>query len=798
MHGLTFSSTVDWVVGVLLLGVTIAGLVELLGRAREAALGAFAHQDLPFEKLLEELAPPRDLAHTPVFQVYLNVLNFPGSTQRTGELTMELAGGGGEVASKFDMTLYVLDEDGHLAIDWVHNADLFDPARMAAMAEQLAAVLRQAVADPERPAEGYDLVTASALAVLPDPGLPLDAGWRWAAHERFAELAAAAPERLAVVDPSVSWTYGELDARSARLAVELGGLGVGRGDLVALWAHRSAPLVEGLVGILRAGAGFVMLDPAYPASRVVTMLSLSQPSALLVVPAAGELPDEVAAWLSEQRCPIVALDEEEGMGAAAAPASTVDRDDVAYVAFTSGSTGTPKGILGRHGSLSHFIPWQAERFGFGPEDRFSLLSGLAHDPLHRDVLTPLQVGGAIAIPDPERSGEPGYLARWLGEVGVTVAHLTPAMGQVIAETGGAPVEVPSLRWAFLVGDVLTRRDVARLEALAPRLTCVNYYGSTETQRAVGHHVAHRGESGAGGAGREVLPLGRGIEDVQILVLTPGDHLAGIGELGELAIRSPHLALGYQGEPALTAQRFGPNPLARVADAADRIYRTGDLGRYLPSGEAVFAGRADLQVKIRGFRIEPGEIEAALGRHPAVLEAVVVARQDGGGDKRLVAYVVPRQLEVWIGAGTDLAAGLRAFLRGLLPDYMVPSAFVELAALPLTPNKKVDRRALPAPEAVADTGDRVAPRTVVEELLADIWAEVLKVERVGVHDDFFALGGHSLLATQVANRVYRMLDVTLPLRTLFQSPTLEGLAATVENLLLAEDEVPVAEAVESMV
>ena len=336
--------------------------------------------------------------------------------------------------------------------------------------------------------------------------------------------------------------------------------------------------------------------------------------------------------------------------------------------------------------------------------------------------------------------------------------------------GTAPAQIPSLRYVFLVGDVLTRLDVDRLRRLAPGVTCVNLYGSTETQRAVGYHVVDAEAGGAGQRARQVLPLGRGMEDVQILVVNAAERLAGIGEIGEIWMRSPHLARGYLADEALTRERFRVNPF--TGDQTDRVYRTGDLGRYLPDGEAVFAGRADQQVKIRGFRIEPGEIQATIGRLEGVRESVVVAREERG-DRYLAAYVVPE-----IGAAPDLASRLRPFLAARLPDYMVPAAFVELPALPLTPNGKVDRRALPAPQRQA--AGTAAPRGPVEERLAGLWADLLRLDRVGAHDNFFALGGHSLLATQLVSRVRGAFQVELPLRMIFEMPTVADLAAWIER------------------
>ncbi|HEX6747477.1 MAG TPA: amino acid adenylation domain-containing protein [Longimicrobium sp.] len=509
-----------------------------------------------------------------------------------------------------------------------------------------------------------------------------------------------------------------------------------------------------------------------------------------------------------------------GEGALPESRAEIGPDTLAYLSFTSGTTGTPKAVMGRHGSLTHFTPWLAETFGLSAGDRFSLLSGLAHDPLHRDVFTPLQLGAAVVAPEPDEVAAPGYLARWMREAGITVAHLTPAMGQLIADVPGgveraAPVE--SLRRAFFVGDVLTRGDVERLGRLAPNLTVVNYYGSTETQRAVAYHVVQMDEDGDGDAAREVIPLGRGIPGVQLLVRSTSGGMAGIGEVGEVWLRSPHVALGYLGDADLTASRFVRNPWR--GDAWDVLYRTGDLGRYRPDGEVEPMGRADQQVKVRGFRVELGDIEAALARHRQVREAVVIARGDAA-DRRLIAYIVPQRLsggdpqdalqaaptpslpQSVLGEGQarnepgrgprEVAAAqvpvegaspgpdpetLRAHLRASLPEFMLPAAFVTLERLPLTQNGKVDRRALPDP-APEHAETRTAPRTETERAVAEIWREVLGHE-VGVEDDFFASGGHSLRATQVLSRIEHRFAVRLPVKTIFAAPTVAALAAEID-------------------
>ncbi|HEX8431294.1 MAG TPA: amino acid adenylation domain-containing protein, partial [Longimicrobium sp.] len=742
---------------------------ELLARVREATLGAYAHQDVAFERLLEELRPERSLSHSPIFQVMLNLVNLGGGIALSD---LEISGvDQGELPSKVDFTLYANETAEGLHMQLIYAAELFDAPRMEELLGQLAGVLEDAVAAPERTIGSLSLVTPAARSFLPDMGTALSAEWRGSVSERFAEHVARTPDALAVADPREEWSYAELDRASSRIANRLVADGVRPGDVVAVLAHRNAAIVRALLGILRSGGAFLVLDPAYPGARLAEYVRTAAPRALIHIAAAGALPDELAVALAG--VPALTLgargaSEEEVDGLAdvssEVPRVEVGADSLAYLAFTSGTTGEPKAVMGRHGSLTHFTPWVADAFGLGADDRISMLSGLAHDPLQRDIFIPLQIGAAVIAPEPDEVGTPGYLAKWMRAEGITVANLAPAMVQWVAGLSGDET-VPGLRRAFFVGEALTRADTDRLHRVAPGVTIINFYGSTETQRAVSYQVVERG----GGAGeREVIPLGKGLPGVQLLVLTPMGAPAGIGEAGEVWIRSPHIALGYLGDATLTAERFLPTPGS--ADPADRMYRTGDLGRYRVDGAVDPMGRADGQVKVRGFRVELGEVEAALGRHPAVREAAVVARGEGA-DRRLVAYVVP------VDGAMD-ADALRQHLRALLPEFMLPATFVELEELPLTANRKVDRRALPEPES-APRAHVAPPRTPLEEVVAAIWAEVLGRDSVGVDEDFFAAGGHSLRATQVLSRIETALGVRLRLRTLFESPTVAGLAAAIE-------------------
>jgi amino acid adenylation domain-containing protein len=751
---------------------------ELVRRVREVCLEGYAHQDVPFEQVLERVRPKRDLSRTPLFQVFLNLRSF-GSLSPAPELDaerVEFAASG----SKFDLTLYMrLEDSGPLEIDAVYNRGLFVPERMRTWLGQLEIVLERGTSEPDVLVSTIGLITDNDRRVLPDATELLDDTWVGSVHDRFSEQAARQPEALAVRDGGGSYSYGELETAASVLAAELQGHGVGLRTTVAVLAHRNAELVLAIMAILKAGAAFVMLDPNYPASRLISCMQRTAPRALLVLEPAAAAADALATATTELGAASVlvqrgAIRQLASSRPGAHLSTQVGPDDMAYVAFTSGTTGVPKGIMGRHGSLSHFIPWQREHFGFDESDRYSLLSGLAHDPLHRDVFTPLQTGGAVCVPDAPLVGDAAKLASWMAETGVTVTHLTPAMAQLLCEAlsiESAP-ELERLRYAFLVGDVLRHSDVKRLRALAPNVRCVNYYGSTETQRAVSYFEVPDDDGQAAGPRTRVVPLGRGIPDVQLLVMPRPGQLAGVGEVGEIHVRSPHLALGYLNDERLTAERFVPNPFRQ--DEADRLYRTGDLGRYGLRGDVEPIGRADDQVQIRGFRVEPAEVASVLLSDPRVGEAVVVAADAGGlQGLRLYAYVVARH-----GAAAVNADDLLRFVRGRLPEYMVPFGVTWLPRLPLTPNGKVDRKALPTPQPPASVPglQAAAPMSGLEQAIAEICRELLGADvTIGHDDNFFELGAHSLLISQAHARLQARLGRDIPLVAFFSHPTVRGLA-----------------------
>jgi len=750
---------------------------ELLSRIRRTALDAYSNSDVPFERIVEALPMKRDLSRNPLFQVFFNMLELPELAHASPELAVECLEGA-QFDAKFDLTVYAGQTAAGLKLHLVYNSALFDAERMQELLRQFEGLLEQVVDAPDAPIDRYSLLTAQAATVLPDPTLPLDRDWIGSVPELFAQRHDAHPEAPAVACSEHRWSYRELDECSERIACWLQDHDVPRGGVVAIHARRNAVLVAAMLGVLKAGAAFMILDPAYPAGHLLDCLRAAPAQAWL------QLADDPAADPSALRSPTMPCLDLRRVDADAcwqrlagrrARPVAIGADDIALIAFTSGSSGKPKAVQSRHGPLTHFHPWLRDHFGLHAGDRFSLLSGLAHDPLQRDIFNALYLGASLHVPTPETL-EPKRLAQWMADSAVTVAHLTPAMAQLLCDAP-AGKRLPDLRRAFLIGDVLTRRDVERLQAMAPAARIVNTYGATETQRALSYYEVDR--ESAAQCQRQVIPLGRGMPGVQLLVLDAAGRRAGIGEVGEVHIRSHHLARGYLDDPALTAERFVPNPFTGAA--GDRLYRTGDLGRYLPDGMVECMGRADTQVKLRGFRIELGHVEAVLGEHPDIQQAIIAVREDSARGRFLVAYATVR-------GRRPAPSELRGFLQSRLPDYMQPTTCIFLDALPLTPNGKVDRRALPAPDGNWSSVAYQPAATSTERVLAGIWSDVLKRDRIGVRDNFFELGGHSLLATQVVSRIRGAFDVDLPLRTLFEIPTVAALGEAIDRKLADLEEV----------
>jgi amino acid adenylation domain-containing protein len=743
-------------------------VAELLARVRDAALGAYEHEDVPFDQVVEAVNPERSLSHTPLVQVSMAFQHAPARGLRLGGAAARtLWVDPGE--ARFDLT-WLLEEDGDGVSGVLEYAtELFDAATAERMAAHWVRLLEGMTAAPGARISALSLLTpeeraaevaaAGPSAPGPEPARPL--------HALFAARAARTPEAPAVSCEGRTVRYGELDAWSRRLAARLRRAGVAPGDRVGLAAARSADLVAAMLAILRAGAAYVPLDPAYPADRLAFMAADAGVRVVLAHPGV-DVPEGARTVLLDD-----AADE-----AAEGADPPLDPRAAAYVIYTSGSTGRPKGVEVPHANVVRLFAGAAPWFRFGADDVWTLFHSCAFDFSVWEVWGALLHGGRVAVVPLEVSRSPEEMYALLEREGVTVLSQTPSAFRALlrvdeeAAARGA-ARALALREVVFGGEALDPAVLAgwmaRRGDRRPRL--VNMYGITETTVVDTVRPLARGDA-AGGASPIGVPMAEGSAHV----LDPAGEPQPAGVPGELYVGGGKVARGYLGRPALTAQRFVPDPFSREPGA--RLYRSGDRVRRLPSGELEYLGRIDQQVKVRGFRIEPGEIEAVLRAHPALRDAVVLARPHGPeGEPRLVAWVVAPA-----AAPGELPAELREWTRARLPGYMVPSAVVPLAGLPLTRNGKVDARALPdPPESAPGAAEHREPRTPTERALAAAWAEVLGVERVGLDDDFFDRGGHSLQAARLVSRLRAAVGVELPVRALFEARTLEAVAARADAL-----------------
>jgi amino acid adenylation domain-containing protein len=712
------------------------GFGELVERSRESCLGAFAHQDLPFERLVRELRPERSLAYAPLFQVMLALHNVPAPALDLPGLSFRpLAMDPG--TAKFDLVLEMsegpLGDEREAPVilgSLEYAADLFDRTTAERLAGHLRVLLAAAAADPELPVAALPVLTDAEARQIAEQSTARAAFPTACLHHLFEARAAEQPQAVAVG----RMTYAELDAQANRLARRLHALEVGPETRVALRYERTPGLIAAMLGILKAGGAYVPIDPAWPAERQRLLLEDAGVSVLV---------DEEMLAASQ--------------GESAEPLDVpVTPDHLAYVIYTSGSTGQPKGTLVTHGHVARLLAATQPWFGFGPADVWTLFHSAAFDFSVWEIWGALAWGGRLVIVPTATARSPEELWSLLGTEEVTVLNQTPSAFRALARL---PVP-PSLRWVIFGGEALDVGTTAGWLGGEPRL--VNMYGITETTV----HVTYRPLSEEDLEVPWRSPIGVPIPDLSVHVLDRRGAPAPAGVAGELCVGGAGVARGYLGRPDLTAERFVPDPFSSVPGS--RLYRSGDRARRLLTGELEYLGRLDQQVKLRGFRIEPAEIEAALTAVPGVWEAAVLLRDDLPGGPGLVAYVV-----------SELSTGdLLAALRSRLPEPLVPGRFVFLPALPLTPNGKLDRRILPAPEGERPGLARayVAPRTPLERVLAGAWEEALGVDRVGVDDGFFDLGGHSLLATQLISWVRETFEVEVSLRELFERPTVAGLAA----------------------
>ncbi|WP_186032206.1 non-ribosomal peptide synthetase [Burkholderia gladioli] len=741
-----------------------ASFMALLEQVRETTLGAYAHQDVPFEQLVEVVQPLRSLDHTPLFQVMLVLQNAPLEATALPGLRLEPAGSAAST-SKFDLTLTVTEtghgeEGGGLRASLSYDTDLFDASTVAGMAAHFMRVLEAAVARPDARLDSLPMLDAPArrpapnigraAQAVPSPLTPLST-----LHGRFEAQVRRTPEAMAVIHGDRHLGFAELDARANALARRLEGLGVGPEVRVALCVERGVEMVVGLLGILKAGGAYVPLDPEHPRERLAYLVADSAPAVMLTQSSLLErLPDHA--------CEVVCLDQ-EGVPAygddARAPARL---HNLAYVIYTSGSTGQPKGVAVEHRSALNLVDALAERAYGGASAlagaRIGINASLAFDASVKQWLMLLHGACVLPIPEAVRRDADAFVA-FVREQALDAFDCTPSQLAVL---------VPALRTLERPLTVLVGGEVVG-EALRESLPgsphrYVNVYGPTETTvDATAQPI---------GADHPASAIGAPLANVATYVLDGAGHPVPAGVGGELHIGGAGVARGYLGRPDLTAERFVPDPFGAPGS---RMYRSGDLARELSDGTLDPLGRADQQVKLRGFRIELGEIEAALARYAGVREVAVLARDDLGDDRRLVAYLVHD--------GEPIEAGeWRAYLHRTLPKFMVPPHFVRLESMPLTSNGKLDRRALPAPDPGRGEADHVEPRTPTEQAMAQIWAAVLGLDRIGAHDDFFALGGHSMLGVRLFARIAARFGVQLPLLSLFEAPTLAALAARVADAM----------------
>ena len=746
---------------------------ELLARVRETALGAYAHQDLPFEKLVEELQPERNIGHSPLFQVMFVLQNplasapireFAGLKLRLFRVESEPA--------QFDVMLTMREGAGGLRGSLLYNTDLFDEATIKKMLGHFQTLLEGIVANPERRISELSLLTDSERHQLlvewndTKRDYPADK----CVHQLFEQQVERTPDALAVVfEDHQPLTYRELNQRANQLAHYLRQQGVQPDTLVALCLERSIEMVIGILGVLKAGGAYLPIDPNLPAERRQFEIQDTQARVILTQ-------DKHRLQFEDVSSHIVCLDSEWHKlleQSRENPQHQVVGRDAAYVIYTSGSTGTPKGVINVHSGLLNRLQWMQQTYRLTPADRVLQKTPFSFDISVWEFLWPLISGACLVVARPDGHRDSAYLVQLIKSQQITTLHFVPSMLEVFLQDSGVD-GCNSLRQVICSGEALSYELQQRFfERSAAALH--NLYGPTEASIDVTAWQCRR-ESAL-----TVVPIGRPIANTQIYLLDRRLQPVPVGVAAELHIGGVGLARGYLNRSELTQERFIANPFSN--DPESRLYKTGDLARYLPDGNIQFLGRLDNQIKLRGYRIELGEIESVLAQHPDIQQAVVLTREDKPGDRRLVAYCVAT------ANSNALPRDLRSYLQHKLPDYMIPSAFVLLDSLPLTPNGKLDRKSLPAPGHDRPEPDDgfAAPRTPLEESLANIWAEVLKLDKVGIHDNFFHLGGHSLLATQVVSRMRNAFSIEVRLRQMFESPTIAEMATLITENQVKRDE-----------
>ncbi len=723
--------------------------LSLLQQVRERALGAYAHPDLPFDRLVADLAPERDPSRSPVFQVMF-VLHNPDGVSEVSRASgnRDLSTG----TSKFDLTLVISETKDGLEGMFEYNSDLFNAATIQRMCGHYQRLLEAIAEDPEQSISKLTMLTGAEreqLLVGWNQTAVNYAGMNRCVHELVEEQAARTPDQVALVFDKKRLTYGELNRRANQLAHYLQGLGVGPEILVGVFVERSLEMIVGLLGIVKAGGAYVPMDPAYPKERIGYIL---QDSKAPIVLTQKSLVNELPEFAGKTVC----LDSDWAKIAAQAddnPVSNSKPENLTYVLFTSGSTGRPKGVALEHRCAASFMEWGHQVFSAKELQGVLFATSICFDLSVFEMFVTLSAGGKVIIA-PDVLQLPNLQAK--NEI--TLINTVPSAISELLRVGGVPDSVKTIN---LAGEPLSDSLAAQIYATTKVERVYNLYGPTETTTYSTYTLVPRGGA---------VTIGKPIANTQVYIVDANRKPVPIGVPGELYIAGAGVARGYYGCADLTNERFLPDPFSGRPGA--RMYRTGDVCNWLPDGDIRYVGRADHQVKLRGFRIELGEIEAAMERHPAVRKCFAMVREDKPGMKRLVAYYETRKESAPVDA-----AALREHLKKALPEYMVPTSYVAMERLPLTPNGKIDRKALPAPDDRPAEGavESAAPRDTIEQMLSQIWAKVLNVKRVGLHDNFFDLGGHSLLAVRIVAEVEKLFGTRLPLATLLQAPTVAELA-----------------------
>ncbi|MGB7293144.1 MAG: amino acid adenylation domain-containing protein, partial [Thermodesulfobacteriota bacterium] len=747
--------------------------LELLRRVKETALEAYAHQDLPFEKLVEQLQPERDLSRTPLFQVFFNTSNLKLDQQNVTGLTIDDFPVS-VIEPKFDITLYAYEGQGRISFLLAYNYDLFDRDRIKCLTQQFVHLLTQIADEPDKNLSSYSLVAPEHREILPDPSLLIADPDVEPVTSTFLTIAERLPHHIAVSQGDRNWTYAKLAWSSSLIARTLRARELQKGDVVAIHGEKSFGLIASVIGVLLNGGVILTLDRKLPDNRKQVMLREADPKCLVLV---GSNNYEHT-WSDKQEgIKIIRVDSSDGFPLDFDTSSLyehvqlpfINSSDSAYIFFTSGSTGLPKGILGRHKGLSHFINWQRNTFNINSQDRVSQLISLSFDAVLRDIFLPLTSGATLCLPEERDDIAANELLVWLDEEKITVLHTVPSVARFWLINRTSERSLRHLRYVFFAGEPLTESLVCDWKnSLRYDGKIVNLYGPTETTLVKSYYEVPE-QASAG-----IQSIGKAMPQTQILILKSDNEICGIGEPGEIVIRTPFRTLGYINSPEEQLKRFRTNPFSKVEN--DVVYLTGDLGRYRPDGSLDILGRIDDQIKIRGVRIEPAEVTATLSQHPDVKACFVTDWKNEKGESALVAYIVTSDKD---NLRID---NIRKFLINRLPSAFVPSAFVIIDQLPLTTSGKVDRQALPSPliSKIEIKTDFVSPRNTTEKILVDIWSQVLGVDKIGVHDNFFDLGGHSLRATQIISRVREAFNVELPLRGLIEEPTISNMARTIEE------------------